>query len=213
MTSKQIAERLYKLTLKRIEDDEDDDHAYLYQSGFFGGQVLKLLGNDAQTMYNQMKDAFLAAPAPENDLSLYLDDISAGIQNGAEFPLTKLKAGNTIKSLNPLVTVWHRIPPWMVARLKVKYRGLAQLDALQSAVQSVSKGSFFGGPFDHWGMTGTTFVSEPYDWSDYKHDIMKRFAESIGASCRLASIPYWHQRTQRVEIFAAGSFTMDLKAT
>jgi hypothetical protein len=209
MTSKDAAIHIHELNLRRLIGG---NIRHLYQVGFYAGQIQRLIKADATALFEEMKAAFMrsielgnsdAEPSDPDRLPLYLEDITAGLANGACYPVTEVPPSSTRESLNPLRVYGHKLPKWLVMKLKVRYRGMAQNMAFQCAVESIpGVENFFQSGFDHWGkdQTGELLVTEPYDWSPHKEGVMRHFSQNMGARYRICKHPFHHQKTTRIEI-------------
>jgi len=187
---------------------------YLYRNAFYAGQVSKVIKTPVSIWFNEFRAAFLmgiegtadAELAAPDRLPLYLEDVTAGLANGAKFPLNRVHEGQTIKDLNPLAVVWHEFPPWFVALMRRVYgkqtHPLTGFSRIRAGIPGIDTP---GSVFDHWGRTGNLLVTEPYDYHSSDGDTLKAFCAKIGANFRLAPVPFHHQKTQRIEIFSKGN--------
>jgi hypothetical protein len=185
--------------------------ADLYESGFFCGQIQKLTQISEETLFGQIKAAFLqsiestiyANEAAPDRLESYTADIRAGLKAGAQFPITTIRKGATIQSLNPLAVKWHSFPPWLTAKLRKLYGAKVHpLDGFSRVTAGIPGADQLGGVFDHWGSCGDLFVSEPYDYDPSDDETLEAFCTKVGAGFRIAPVPYHHWKTTRVEILA-----------
>src|ERR1019366_4603395 len=107
MTYKDAAIDLHELNLRRLAAG---NVRHLYQIGFYAEQVQRLIKADTTLLFEDIKAAFIrsielgncdAEFSDPDRLPVYLEDISAGLANGAYYPVAVVHPSNTTGSLNP----------------------------------------------------------------------------------------------------------------
>jgi hypothetical protein len=183
----------------------------LYPGAFFAGQVQQLIRLEPSVMFNEIKAAFLerirgtddAVLAEPDRLPLYMVDVTAGLEIGANYPVTTVRAGQTARQLNPLAVTWHHFPGWLRARLRWRFGPRVELlDGFSRIVSSIRGMNLFESCFDHWGSdrTDRIFISEPYNYSTHDEEAIREFCETVKARYRIRPHPFHHPNTTRIEM-------------